>query len=91
MSNQDEIKRLIDEQRKDRYSPFVRHHIVNPTKRLPIKPFHKIKNIKKRAVFGLHILGFSTEEIIKISGLKRNSVYTYLSDSYREYPAIKPL
>lgn len=82
------IKKLAAEQQKENNYRHIRHQIINPTRRSPReKPFKKIKNVKQRAVFILHISGFKNDEIIKATGLKESSVFSYISNSYRNYPS----
>ena len=44
-----EIKRLIKEQMKDKGSSVIFHHIINPVRRS--KPYREIKDVEERAVF----------------------------------------
>lgn len=53
------------------------------------KPFRKIKNLKKRAVFTLYLADFSYRQIQTLLDIDKNTVMYYVAEFYIKYPALK--
>ena len=80
------LRLLVAEQKADNRAKKVKPLITNPIK---VKPFWKIKDTKKRAIFILHLAGFSDRKLDHFFGVHRFTVSTYICECYKEYPELK--
>jgi len=55
-------------------------------------PFSKIRNVKKRAIFGMYMmLGFRKLDIARITNTSEVTVHIYIKQGKKKYPDIKRL
>lgn len=88
------VKKLIEQQKKDAAAEVMKPYVYGPRAQrvfIKIKKSRYLSAAKRRAIFGLRVLGFSEASVYRFMNVSRQTVSSCVREGYKLYSHLKNL